>query len=502
MNEDEQLVVYACPQCGTTFGVPDDSDVYQVDCPGCSSRLDLTELEPEESIKDDSMVSSGKEEFGVVEALPGKPSQNSELPDPGELDFRSVSVSCPNCGQSLAVNESFAGLTVECPRCKTHLEFVADDAATEGTRNQALAQNCRNQDDARLNSVLLDQVRKNSRIWLVLGIILTSLFSGVSFLVLCSCLAEYSRYGIADESGELFAIILPIAFLPVYGLVSLIRRKAALCFLRRFLIMIILLIAANGLVGLCCNWAAMREPELIRSFCIAEPLICIALYFAVFQKGGRHFKHSEESGREPESQQATGRMRAKQTPLYRWPEPGRSNPQFWFWRIPVVGYVLRELLNWIWCILHPSWLKNYSNVDLSQNRHYRPGKAYGWFGFHRLAYICTAKDYKLVRFDYSDGVVSIENAKGEILEATLSELGVKFKYDTKNWRRIAIIPLDEGEFHIVELHSTLPHADWDDIFGILHHAGTGGKTKDKNADKKSFAIAFAQNAVQKIIESI
>ncbi len=110
--------------------------------------------------------------------------------------------------------------------------------------------------------------------------------------------------------------------------------------------------------------------------------------------------------------------------------------------------------------------------------------------------------YKLVRFDYSNGIVSIENAKGEILEAPLSELEVKFKYDTRNWRRIAIIPLDEGEFYVAELHSTLPHADWDDIFGVLHHAGAGGKTKDKHADKKSFAIAFAQTAVEKLIESV
>ena len=38
---------YLCPNCGTCFEVPEDSDDYLVDCPGCGNQLDLTELEPE-----------------------------------------------------------------------------------------------------------------------------------------------------------------------------------------------------------------------------------------------------------------------------------------------------------------------------------------------------------------------------------------------------------------------------------------------------------------------
>ena len=182
---------------------------------------------------------------------------------------------------------------------------------------------------------------------------------------------------------------------------------------------------------------------------------------------------------------------------YRWPEPGRSFPQFGLWRIPIIGYVLREFLNWIWCIFHPSWLKSYTNVDLSTPRHYVPGKPYGWFGLNRLVYSLTLKQCKLTRFDYSDGNVSIENAEGGILEFRLSELeDIEFKYDSKNWRRCAIIPSASGEFSVVELHSTLSHAEWDDIFGILHHAGKGQHSK------VSFAKDIVGEAVDKILDTI
>ena len=38
---------YLCPKCGARVEVQEDSDDYHVNCPGCSSQLDLTELEPE-----------------------------------------------------------------------------------------------------------------------------------------------------------------------------------------------------------------------------------------------------------------------------------------------------------------------------------------------------------------------------------------------------------------------------------------------------------------------
>lgn len=38
---------YLCPKCGACVEVQEDSDDYLVNCPGCSSQLDLTELEPE-----------------------------------------------------------------------------------------------------------------------------------------------------------------------------------------------------------------------------------------------------------------------------------------------------------------------------------------------------------------------------------------------------------------------------------------------------------------------
>lgn len=330
MNEQDELVVYACPQCGSTFGVPDTCDEYQVDCPGCGLKLDLTELSSV-SGEGGSTPESGTVEPDASETTAESSPSTVDNPNSPEEQI----VQCPNCHASLLVPFGYVAEKAICPQCNETIEI----------------------------------------------------------------------------------------------------------------------------------------------------------------------KGHEPSPPSPETSSMAG-MSKRRTRGYRWPEPGRSKPQFWFWRIPIVGYVVRELLNYAWCILHPSWLKNYSNVDLSQNRHYRPGKAYGWFGYHRLAYVCTAKMYKLVRFDYSDGIVSIENAKGEVLEAPLSELEVKFKYDARNWRRIAIIPLDEGEFYVAELHSTLPHADWDDIFGVLHHAGAGGKTKDKHADKKSFAIAFAKTAVEKLIESV
>ena len=38
---------YLCPKCGACVEVQEDSDDYLVNCPGCGSQLDLTELEPE-----------------------------------------------------------------------------------------------------------------------------------------------------------------------------------------------------------------------------------------------------------------------------------------------------------------------------------------------------------------------------------------------------------------------------------------------------------------------
>lgn len=42
-----KIIRYLCPNCGTRVEVPEDSGEYLVDCPGCGSQLDLTELEPE-----------------------------------------------------------------------------------------------------------------------------------------------------------------------------------------------------------------------------------------------------------------------------------------------------------------------------------------------------------------------------------------------------------------------------------------------------------------------
>ena len=39
--------VFRCPECGSLFSCDDDSEEYLVNCPGCGTQLDLTELEPE-----------------------------------------------------------------------------------------------------------------------------------------------------------------------------------------------------------------------------------------------------------------------------------------------------------------------------------------------------------------------------------------------------------------------------------------------------------------------
>ncbi len=188
---------------------------------------------------------------------------------------------------------------------------------------------------------------------------------------------------------------------------------------------------------------------------------------------------------------------------YRWPEPGRSSPQFWLWRIPIIGYILRELLNWVWTILHPSFMNGYANVDLERPRHYVTQKAYGWFGLNWLYWRLGLKRLKMVRFDYSDRCVRIENADGSVLEAPISDLTVKFQFNAQQWHRLAIITLDEDEeFYVVELHASLPRAAWDDIFGILHHAGQGKGVHDKHSDKLSFAKQFAEKAVESIVDSI
>ncbi len=46
ITEDAGLC-FSCPHCGTRFSVPEESDEYLVDCPGCGESVDLTEIEPE-----------------------------------------------------------------------------------------------------------------------------------------------------------------------------------------------------------------------------------------------------------------------------------------------------------------------------------------------------------------------------------------------------------------------------------------------------------------------
>lgn len=46
ITEDAGLC-FSCPHCGTRFSVPEESDEYLVDCPGCGESVDLTEVEPE-----------------------------------------------------------------------------------------------------------------------------------------------------------------------------------------------------------------------------------------------------------------------------------------------------------------------------------------------------------------------------------------------------------------------------------------------------------------------
>lgn len=42
----EGQLEFRCPDCGAHFSVAEDSEDYQVTCPGCSKELDLTELNP------------------------------------------------------------------------------------------------------------------------------------------------------------------------------------------------------------------------------------------------------------------------------------------------------------------------------------------------------------------------------------------------------------------------------------------------------------------------
>ena len=208
-----------------------------------------------------------------------------------------MDITCPHCHRILEGDDSLAGMTVECPAC-TGTIVVPVDSETQSSSEpkKSIEQTGCYHDNTRkeqaaisvgekpfsarsIDSAAEAEQRKNRK-GLVLSVLMVALLSGLPLIALCSCLEEYRSWGNMDDSGELFAICLPLILLPIVGLVSAIRLKQIASFPKRMGVALLLIAIGNGLVGLLC--ANARESTIITAFCVAEPVLCVILFVLLF----------------------------------------------------------------------------------------------------------------------------------------------------------------------------------------------------------------------------
>ena len=151
-----------------------------------------------------------------------------------------MDITCPHCHRILEGDDSLAGMTVECPAC-TGTIVVPVDSETQSSSEpkKSIEQTGCYHDNTRkeqaaisvgekpfsarsIDSAAEAEQRKNRK-GLVLSVLMVALLSGLPLIALCSCLEEYRSWGNMDDSGELFAICLPLILLPIVGLAYLIR---------------------------------------------------------------------------------------------------------------------------------------------------------------------------------------------------------------------------------------------------------------------------------------